>query len=122
MATIIKSYEDLKVWQRSVNLARHVYELTRDFPREEVYGLRSQMRRSAVSVPSNIAEGQARQHCKEFIQFLYHSLGSLAELDTQAIIATEIGYLPQPSLSSVRQAIAEIRKMIHGLIRSLTSD
>src|SRR5438132_348059 len=86
-------YEDLIVWKKAIRLAKVIYVRTDSFPRSEIFGLINQMRRSAVSVPSNIAEGQARQHPKEFAQFLYHSLGSLAELDTQVLLSREFGYL-----------------------------
>jgi len=120
MESQIRSYEDLKIWQRSISLSQNIYRITRNFPREEIYGLTSQLRRCAVSVPSNIAEGQARQHTKEFIQFLYQARGSLAELDTQLIIAKEVGYLSEESLAPLRAEISEIRKMIHALVRKLT--
>jgi len=115
----VKSYEDLLIWQRAIGLAKAVYERTRSFPREELYGLASQLRRAVVSVPSNIAEGQARQHTKEFVQFLYHSLGSLAEVDTQLIIAEAIGLLPREDLEVLQKEVTEIRKMTHALIQKL---
>lgn len=87
----VLSYRDLKVWVKGISLAKQVYELTGGFPKSEMYGLTSQMRRAAVSVPSNIAEGHARRHRKEFRQFIHHALGSLAELDTMRIIATYMG-------------------------------
>jgi len=83
----IRDYKNLLVWQKGITLAKEVYKLTSTFPSEEKFGLISQMRRAAVSVPSNIAEGQARNTRGEFIQFLSHAEGSLAELDTQARIA-----------------------------------
>ena len=90
---IIHSYKELTVWQKSIELVVEVYELTDKFPKVEMYGLISQMRRSAVSIPSNIAEGCARQNNKETIQFLYVSLGSIAELETQLLIAKELNYI-----------------------------
>ena len=88
----ISSYKDLLVWQKGIALVKQIYSLTQTFPPEERYGLASQMRRAAVSVPSNIAEGQARHTTREFIQFVSHAEGSVAELDTQLIIAIELGY------------------------------
>jgi four helix bundle protein len=119
MTQKIRSYEDLHIWKRAIALAKKIYEKTRKFPREELYGLSSQLRRAAVSVPSNMAEGQARQHTKEFIQFLYQALGSLAEMDTQLIIAKEIGFLIAEDLEALRAEITEIRKMTSTLIQKL---
>src|SRR5882672_5296494 len=87
-------YKDLKVWQRSIDLVCEIYRHTRSFPKEEVYGLTAQMRRAAVSVCSNIAEGKNRSGDKEFILFLCHARGSLLELETQVVISQELGYLP----------------------------
>jgi four helix bundle protein len=87
---MIKSYEDLEVWQIGISLSKEIYKFTEQLPKEEIYGLTSQMRRAVVSISSNIAEGHQRHHRKEFIQFLYHSLGSLAELKTQLIITGKV--------------------------------
>jgi len=119
MTQNVRSYEDLRIWQKSIALVKEIYEQTKLFPRDELYGLTNQLRRAAVSVPSNIAEGQARRHTKEFIQFLYLGLGSLAELDTQLIIAEQIGYLGTERLNQLRAEIAEIRKMTHMLAQKL---
>ena len=89
----LKTHKDLGVWKKAVELAENVYWMTARFPKEEVYGLSMQTRRSAVSIPSNIAEGAARNSKKEFIQFLHVALGSAAELETQLILATRIGFL-----------------------------
>src|SRR4030067_692480 len=89
----VKNYRDLMVWQLGVKLAKEVYTLTNKFPRHEIYGLADQLRRAAVSVPSNIAEGQARRAPTDFRRFLHISLGSLAEVDTQLVLAQEFGYL-----------------------------
>ena len=94
---MIKSYKDLEVWQKSMVLAKEIYQITKQLPREEIYGLTSQMRRAVVSIPSNIAEERQRQHQKEFRQFLYHSLGSLAELETQLVIAKEVYQIQIPA-------------------------
>jgi len=88
----IRTHKDLKVWKEAMALAKGIYELTRNFPKEETYGLVSQIRRAAVSIPSNLAEGAARNSNKEFIQYLYVSLGSLAELETQLLLSRDLGY------------------------------
>src|SRR5690606_35660521 len=91
----MKTHKDLEVWKKSIELVTEIYQVTKNFPKEEIYGLTSQIRRSAVSVPSNIAEGAARQFNKEYIQFLYIALGSLMELDTQLIIAKNNDFIDE---------------------------
>lgn len=115
--TTLKTHRDLDVWKKSILLVTTVYEITKGFPKEEVYGITNQIRRSAVSVPSNIAEGSARQGNKEFAQFLYISLGSLTELETQLIIARNLKYLSENDFESLNGNIKEIGKMLIGLIR-----
>ena len=117
---MVKSYEDLMVWQEAVRLVKQVYQATAPFPAEERYGLTSQMRRAAVSVPSNIAEGQARETRGEFIHFLGQARGSLAELDTQAILSLQMGFLPEHSANELRKRIVRVGKLLNGLRRSLT--
>ncbi|MHC4062836.1 MAG: four helix bundle protein [Planctomycetota bacterium] len=90
-----KDYKDLKVWQKGIEIVDKIYLITDSFPRDELYGLVAQMRKAAVSIPSNVAEGFARHHAKEYRQFLYISLGSCAELDTQVVIARRRGYIPK---------------------------
>jgi len=119
MTAEIKSYRDLKIWQKGIELVKTVYVLTHKFPKSETFGLASQMQRSAVSIPSNIAEGHARQHTGEYRQFLYIALGSTAELDTQTVIAYELGYITKEELVKVEKDIAEIRKMTYALISHL---
>jgi four helix bundle protein len=119
MSNAIQSYRDLKVWRKGIELTKAVYSLVAGFPRHELYGLADQLRRAAVSVPSNIAEGQARQHTGEFRQFLYAALGSAAEVDTQVIIAQELGYLSQTQADEVGQQIVALRRMVYGLIGHL---
>lgn len=111
----LKTHKDLEVWKKSMVLAEVIYEITKKFPKDELYGLVSQMRRAAVSVPSNIAEGAARSTKKEFIHFLYIARGSLSELETQMILANKFGYIK--SMEGLPDLIVEIRKMILGLIR-----
>jgi four helix bundle protein len=113
------SYQDLKVWQKGIALVKLVYRLTEDFPAGERFGLMSQMRRAAVSIPSNIAEGQARRTTGEFIQFISHAEGSVAELDTQLVIAVELGYCDAPEAEAAFALMLELRKMLNALRRSL---
>ncbi|KAA3664270.1 MAG: four helix bundle protein [Chloroflexi bacterium] len=112
----VQSYRDLIVWQKSIELVKNVYCLIRNFPKFETYGLSDQLRRSSVSVPSNIAEGQARQHTGEFRQFLYISLGSIAEVDTQIIIAEQLNYISDLEAKDIQKLIIEIQKMLRKLI------
>jgi four helix bundle protein len=112
-------YRDLIVWQKSMLLVRNIYLLTRHFPTDERFGLISQMRRAAVSVPSNIAEGQARHSTGEFIQFISHAEGSVAELDTQLTIAIDLSYCDEEVAKPVFDLLLEIRKMLNGLRRKL---
>ena len=113
---VMKTHKDLNVWKEAMDLTAAVYLLTRSFPKEELYGLVSQMRRAAVSVPSNIAEGAARGSPREFIQFLYISLGSLAELETQFLLSKRLGFVENSEMDG---DIERIRKMLFGLIRNL---
>ena len=109
-------HNDLEVWKESVNLTKEIYLLTKDFPESEIYGLTSQMKRAAISIPSNIAEGAARNTDKDFIRFLYIASGSLAELETQIIIAKEIDYLKDLNIIT---KVEKVRKMLFGLIKYL---
>ena len=114
------SYRDLAIWQKAIDLSKYLYQTTRCLPDEERYGLTSQIRRAAISVPSNIAEGQARGGKKEFIQFLYIAKGSLAELDTQCVLALEFGYVEREQQQAILMKIEELQKMIFSLIRKLS--
>ncbi len=111
------SHKDLEAWKRAMALAKDVYELTASFPKSEVYGLVSQMRRSVVSIISNIAEGAARNTDREFIQFLYVALGAIAELDTQYILSKEL--LFTDGSAKIEGAMEDVRKMTTGLIKYL---
>ncbi len=113
------SYKQLQVWQKSIDLVDDYYDATENFHRDELFGLRSQMRRAAVSIPSNIAEGQARHSRKDFIRFLRGSKGSLAELRTQTIIAERRGYLDAETSRKLDSRAAEVDRMLSGLISSL---
>src|SRR5436853_3982704 len=114
-----QSYKDLIVWQKGIELAKAIYKLTTSFPAEEEFGLVSQMRRAAVSIPSNIAEGQARRTTPEFIQFVTHARGSAAELDTQIILAVELQFCPKKSALPMYELTDEIRRMLNALRRKL---
>ncbi|HZF01916.1 MAG TPA: four helix bundle protein [Methylomirabilota bacterium] len=115
-----QSYRDLLVWQKAMTLAKVIYKITAEFPSEEKFGLISQMRRAAVSVPSNIAEGQARNTTGEFVQFISHAEGSLAELDTQLTLAVELNFLSSEIAKPCADSIAELRQMSNGLRRAIT--
>src|SRR3989440_1666555 len=119
MQTNPQSYKDLNVWQKGIELAKLIYTLTTRFPAEEKFGLISQMRRAAVSIPSNIAEGQARHTRKEFIQFLSHSEGSVAELETQVILGVELGYCVVTDTEEITRLTTELSKMLDSLRRRL---
>jgi four helix bundle protein len=116
---IVKSYKDLLVWQKGIALVKRIYQLTQTFPDAEKFGLVSQMRRAAVSIPSNIAEGQARHTRKEFIQFISHSEGSVAELETQVILGLELGYCTQGDTQEITELTTELSKMLDSLRRKL---
>ena len=111
------THKDLDVWKQAMLLAQRVYVLTNDFPKSEQFGIVSQMRRAAVSVPSNIAEGAARQTNKEFIQFLYIALGSLMELETQLMLSVDVGYLSKENLESIQEDLTKQAKLLNGFIR-----
>ena len=116
---MVKSYKDLNVWQKSIDLVKDIYILVKSLPKEETYALSDQIRRSAVSVPSNIAEGSGRNGTKEYIQFLYIALGSLCELETQIIISKEIGYIN--NIEKLEEDMTIIKKMLNSMIASLKS-
>jgi four helix bundle protein len=115
-----QNYKDLVVWQKGIELAKTTYRLTSKFPSEEKFGLVSQMRRAAVSIPSNIAEGQARHTTGEFIQFISHAEGSTAELETQFILSIELGFASAESAKASFGLLDDIRRMLNGLRRKLS--
>ncbi|MBM3261179.1 four helix bundle protein [Candidatus Kaiserbacteria bacterium] len=117
----MQSYRELIVWQRSIHLVSLVYALTARFPKSELFGLTSQMRRAAVSVPSNIAEGFSRKHRPEYIQFLRIAFGSGAELETQLHISTELKFVSEKEKVEVEQCLSEIMRMLNKLIASLVA-
>lgn len=114
-----KGYKDLLVWQKGIVLVKEIYKLTKSFPNDERFGLVSQMRRAAVSIPSNIAEGQARHTTKEFVQFISHPEGSVAELETQLVIAMELDYCAVGDAVRASDLAAELKRMLNGLRRKL---
>lgn len=116
---MIKPHKRLDVWNKAIDLTVDTYRLSDRFPKVEIYGLTSQIRRAAVSLPSNIAEGAARQTRKEFINYLHMAQGSLSELDTQLVIANRLEYMSFETLKEIENAIETISKMITGLIKSL---
>ena len=116
-----RSYKDLVVWQKGIALAKLVYALTRSFPSEEKFGIVAQMRRAAVSIPSNIAEGQARRTTGEFIQFVSQAEGSIAKLDTQLILSIALKFRSSAGADGAIALIGEIRRMLNALRRKLSA-
>lgn len=119
MTKEISSYKDLIVWQKSIDLTSKAYELTKKFPREEIYGITSQIRRAASSIPANIAEGSARGYIKEYINFLSIAYGSGAELETFLVIAKELNYLSADEYAKMAEILSEIMRMLNGLLKKL---
>ena len=116
---MLRSFKDLKVWQKSYNLCLRVYRISATFPKEERYGLTSQIRRSAVSIPSNIAEGYGRKTTADYVRMLYISYGSICELETQILIAGDLGFIEEGKLDTTKQDIAEIERMLKAMIQTL---
>lgn len=116
-----RNYRELIVWQDAIKIAKAVYQLTGKFPKQETYALADQIRRAAVSVPSNIAEGQARKSPGDFKRFLHIALGSLAEVDTQLVLAQEFEYLNKEDVDVIYEQIQNLRKKLYALINSLPS-
>ncbi len=117
----VKSYRELIAWQKAINLVQAVYRATATFPKEEIYGLRSQVRRSAISTASNMAEGQGRKSTREFLNFLSIARGSLCEMEPQVILAERLGYFDASICSELLNLAAEVGRLINGLSRSLSS-
>ena len=116
----VQSFEQLVVWQRAMDLVEVIYRVTDRFPQKELYGLTSQLRRAAVSVPSNIAEGQGRLTTGEFRQFLGHARGSLHEIETQVVLAMRLKYLDNNAGLEVRELCKEVGRILNGLLASLS--
>jgi four helix bundle protein len=115
----VRTFKDLKVWQKSYDLVLEVYKATKGFPSEEKFGLTSQIRRAAVAIPSNIAEGYARRYLKQYIQFLYIAYGSGAELETQLMLAKDLEYLKGDRFKDLIERFYEVERMLMALIKSL---
>ena len=114
-----EKYRDLLVWQRAMELVKEIYRVTKSFPKEEVYGLTAQIRRAAIAVPSNIAEGKGRYSTADVNHFLVQARGSLYELETQVLIATDLKYLSEAESKKLLDSSDEVARLLNGLIRSL---
>ena len=116
---MLKNYTDLKVWQKSYRLCLDLYRITKEFPKEERYGLTSQIRRAAVSIPSNIAEGYGRKTTADYLRFLYIAYGSICELETQLLLSGDLHYANKESLKAPKDDTEEVERMLKALIKSL---
>ena len=116
---MLKNYKELNVWQKSYALCLHIYKITKGFPKDEIYGLTSQIRRSAVSIPSNIAEGYGGKTTLEYVRFLYIAYGSVCELETQTMISGDLSYMEKESLGKLKGEVGDIERMLKALIKSL---
>jgi four helix bundle protein len=116
---MLKNYRDLKVWQKSYQLCLDIYKMTKRFPKEEKYGLTSQIRRAALSVPSNIAEGYGRKTTPDYIRSLYIAYGSNCELETQVLLSGDLGYMKAEEFNKLQAGIGEVERMLKALIESL---
>ncbi len=116
---MIKNYKELKIWQKSYRLCLEVYRVTKGFPKEELYGLTSQMRRAALSIPCNIAEEYGRKTTPEYIRSLYRAYGSTCELETQMLLAGDLAYIKNDRIFELQSDIGEVERMLKALIKSL---
>ena len=116
----VKNYQELIVWQKAMDLVEQVYRASRKFPRDEIYGLTSQVRKAAVSIPSNIAEGQGRRTTADFLRHLSIAYGSLREVETQILIADRLRYLANGECREITNSTAEVGRLCNGLVSSLT--
>ena len=117
---LIKTFKDLTVWQEAMNLVEMIYLQTKNFPKEEMYGLTSQIRRAAVSVPANIAEGNGRKSRKEYLQFLSIANGSIAELETHLLIAERIRFMTKEAADQLQTQLQSVRRLLAAMRKSLT--
>jgi four helix bundle protein len=117
----IKTFQDLRIWKLGIEIVKEIYLLSKCFPKTELYGLTSQIRRSVVSIPSNIAEGFRRYHNKEYRQFLYIALGSCAEVETQIIIANELDYINEDERTKILEKLDYLSRMISTLIKRIVA-
>ena len=120
LGTELRSYRELLVWQKSMDLSVNVFEMTRNFPTEEKFGITAQLRRSVTSISANIAEGQARRTTGEFVQSLAMARGSLAEVETFLLLSERLGHAPSPECKSLLAGCQEVNKMLNGLIKSVS--
>jgi len=118
----MQSFYDLKVWQKSHQLVLEIYQATGSFPKEELYGLTNQIRRAAISIPSNIAEGCCRQSDVEFARFLQIAMGSASEVEYQLLLARDLKYLPEDRYESVHGKIVEVKQMLSAFLKKLRAD
>ena len=118
---MLKNYKELQVWQKAYQLCLAIYKRTNSFPKEERFGITSQIRRAAVSIPSNIAEGYCSKTTKEYIQALYIAYGSVCELETQILLSSDLGYMSAEDFEQLQKDLGDIERMLKGLIKSLES-
>jgi len=116
---MLKTFKDLLVWQKSYQLCLSIYKITKAYPKEEKFGLTSQMRRSSVSIPSNIAEGYGRKTTQEYVYSCYVAYGSLCELETQLLLSTDLGYMTRLNFGNIEENLREVERMLKALIKSL---
>ena len=116
---MLKNYKELKVWQKAYSHCIEIYKITRTFPKEELYGLTSQMRRAAVSIPSNIAEGYGRKTTPEYLRSLYIAYGSCCELETQILLSGDLGFMKAESLNKLLSDLGEVERMLKALIKAV---
>ena len=117
---MLKNYKELKVWEKAYQLCLEIYKATKSFPKDEMYGLISQIRRAAVSVPSNIAEGYGRKTTREYVHSLYVAYGSVCELETQILISHDLDYIGSGTFDKLQEEIGDVERMLKGLIKSLS--
>ncbi len=115
----IRTYKDLLIWQKGIEIVKETYLLCKEIPSDEIFGLQSQIKRSSISIPSNIAEGWGRNYTKNYLQFLKYSRGSLLELETQIIIAKELNFISTESFNKIQNLITEESKMLNAFIKSI---
>ncbi|MFO7666237.1 MAG: four helix bundle protein [Desulfobacterales bacterium] len=116
---MLKNYKELIVWQKAYGLCLEIYRTTKRFPKEEIYGLSSQIRRASISIPCNIAEGYGRKTTQDYIRFLYIAYGSICELETQMLLSGDLGYIEVDKLKILQELIGEVERMLKALIKSL---
>ena len=116
---MLKNYKELKVWEKAYKLCLDIYTVTKRFPKEEIYGLTSQIRRSAVSIPSNIAEEYGRKTTSEYGRFLYIAYGSVCELETQTMVSGDLDYMKKEKFQELREELGDVERMLKAMIKSL---